>query len=420
MQHIEALLRKGIGLDAASIGSSLIERTVRLRMKLHGLKSATDYQQMLLHSPDEFNELIEAVVVTETWFFRDREPFNAFTAIAVGEWLPKHPDEPIRILSVPCSSGEEPYSLAMCLLDAGVPQERFQIDAVDISQNALLRAERGIYGKNSFRGLDLSFRDRHFTELKEGYALNPIVRQQVNFQRDNVLDDGFLAQSPPYDFIFCRNLLIYFDRTTQVLALAKLHRLLTADGTLFVGPAELPLVAESGFTSASLPHAFACRKTGDTAVSTPPRPRRKRRLVFPPKPVASVPASNGLGANPSEGSRPAGRTHQTASLLLARRLADSGQLDEAAALCQAHLTQHQDCAEAYYLLGLVKDANDNPAAMELYRKALYLDPNHYETLVHAALWSERNGDPAAAQAFKRRAERAAQLHNPSADEQART
>lgn len=414
MQHIEALLRKGIGLDAASIGSSLIERTVRLRMKLHGLKSTTDYRQMLHDSPEEFNELIEAVVVTETWFFRDREPFNAFTAIAVGEWLPKHTEEPMRILSVPCSSGEEPYSLAMCLLDAGVPQECFQIDAVDISQNALARATRAIYGKNSFRGLDISFRDRHFAEVKEGYALNAIVRQQVNFQRDNVLDDGFLANSVAYDFIFCRNLLIYFDRATQVLALAKLHRLLAPDGMLFVGPAELPLVAESGFTSANLPHAFACRKASGTTTPAQPRPRKKQRPLISPKPVAPPNSSNGFTPAPTTASR---GVHHAASLRLARRLADSGQLEEAAALCQAHLTQHQDCAEAYYLLGLVKDATDHPDAMELYRKALYLDPNHYETLVHAALWLEKNGDATTAQTFKRRAERAATFRSISEQDQ---
>lgn len=411
MQHIEALLRKGIGLDAASIGSSLIERTVRLRMKQLGLHATDDYEQMLLRSPAEFNELIEAIVVTETWFFRDREPFNAFTAIAVGEWLPRHPDEPLRILSVPCSSGEEPYSLAMCLLDAGVPQERFQIDAVDISQNALQRATRALYGKNSFRGQDLSFRDRHFTERKDGFMLSPIVRQQVNFQRDNVLDDGFLANNGTYDFIFCRNLLIYFDRATQVLTLAKLHRLLAADGMLFVGPAELPLVAESGFASANLPHAFACRKAGSTVAPPPLRPRKKKRLLTPPPPLVPPPAGSERAAAPAH----ARASHNAASLHLARRLADSGQLEEAAALCQTHLTQHQDCAEAYYLLGLVRDAKDHPAAMEFYRKALYLDPNHYETLVHAALWSERNGDLTAAQSFKRRAERAASLRQNSTD-----
>src|SRR5690606_5136119 len=76
MQHIEALLRKEIGLDAASIGSSLIERTVRLRMKQHGLKRFFDYGKLLQESRTELNQLIEAVVVTETWFFRDREPFT--------------------------------------------------------------------------------------------------------------------------------------------------------------------------------------------------------------------------------------------------------------------------------------------------------------------------------------------------------
>lgn len=416
MQRIEALLRKGIGLDAASIGSPLIERTVRARMKTLGLDSTAEYERMLLHSAAEFDELIEAVVVTETWFFRDREPFNAFTLIAAGEWLPQHPDEPMRILSVPCSSGEEPYSLAMCLLDAGVAQERFQIDAVDISQNALLRAARGIYGKNSFRGQELAFRDRHFTEVKDGFALSAIVRQQVNFQRDNVLDDGFMVDRPPYDFIFCRNLLIYFDRATQDLTLAKLHRLLAADGMLFVGPAELPLVAERGFASANLPHVFACRKASDTAAPQQPRPRKKITSTIAPEPDAPPNTVPDLGAANSADSD---RDHNIATLLLARRLADSGQLDEAAALCQAHLAQHQDCAEAYYLLGLVKDATDHPEAIELYRKALYLDPNHYETLVHAALWLEKHGDLSTALAFKRRAERAAPQRNISADEPAK-
>lgn len=407
MQRIEALLRKQIGLDAASIGSSLIERTIRLRMKLYGLRQLEEYNQLLLDSEHEFNELIEAVVVTETWFFRDREPFNTFTKFAVEEWLPRHAEGAMRILSVPCSSGEEPYSLAMALLDAGVASERFQIDAVDISTNAIARAQRAIYGKNSFRGKDLSFRDRHFVAIKEGFVLNPEVRRHVAFARDNVLDDGFLSGHPPYDFIFCRNLLIYFDRATQILTLTKLHRLLAGDGVLFVGPAELPLVNESGFTSASLPHAFACRKTND-AVGPPLRaPRRKRKTASDPMSPAtgskpSLPSPGRSGRSPVDSAA----AETTAPLQQARQLADSGRLDEAATICEAHLAQNGMSAEAYYLLGLVKDATDDPQAIAFYRKALYLEPDHYETLVHAALWLERNGDTLGARAFKRRAERA--------------
>jgi chemotaxis protein methyltransferase WspC len=402
MHRIEALLRKEIGLDAASIGSALIERTIRLRMKQHGWKNIADYAQHLRDSPVEFHELIEAVVVTETWFFRDREPFNAFTQFAVGEWLPRHAAGAMRILSVPCSSGEEPYSLAMALLDAGVPPERFKIDAVDISLNALIRATRGVFGKNSFRGKDLTFRERHFVAVKDGYALNPSVRQHVNFQRDNVLDDGFLSGAAPYDFIFCRNLLIYFDRATQILTLAKLHRLLAPDGVLFVGPAEVPLVGASGFTSANLPHAFACLKTNGASTPPPRPPRRKKRLTLNGQPP--VPPSRADLAPPSAIAPEA--NHHDAPLKLARELADSGRLAEAATLCEAHLTRNGTSAEAYYLLGLVKDAADDPAAITFYRKALYLDPNHYETLVHAAVYLERTGDAAAAAPFKRRAARA--------------
>ena len=409
MQRIESLLRKEIGLDAASIGSSVIERTIRLRMKQHGLKHVQAYRELLGESPEELRELIEAVVVTETWFFRDREPFNAFVQIALTEWLPRNPAGPLRTLSVPCSSGEEPYSLAMALLDAGVPDTRFAIDAVDISTNALARAEKGVYGKNSFRGRDLAFRDRHFRESNDGLELNPSVRATVKFRRDNILDDGFLAGSAPYDFVFCRNLLIYFDRSTQVLVLEKLQRLLARDGVLFVGPAEMPLATEGGFVSANLPLAFACRKF--SAPVHAPKPRQR----------TSETGRSDTGKPVSGKSKPAQFTdtlqrrlpspahlvdHVPTDLEVARQLADSGRIEEAAAICETYLTKHGASAAAYYLLGLMKDASDDPEAITFSRKALYLEPNHYEALVHVALWLEKVGDVIGARPFKRRAERA--------------
>lgn len=410
MQRIEALLRKEIGLDAASIGSSVIERTIRLRMKQHGLKKTEDYRDHLDSSPDELRELIEAVVVTETWFFRDREPFAAFVQLVLTGWFPRHANGGVRVLSVPCSSGEEPYSLAMALLDAGVPDNRFAIDAVDISTNALARAERAVYGKNSFRGRDLAFRGRYFQHTKDGFELNAPVRRSVKFQHDNILDNGFLAGSAPYDFIFCRNLLIYFDRATQITTLAKLHRLLADDGMLFVGPAEMPLVSESGFASANLPLAFACRKAnGDSAPPNQPRRRKKSsrailddatRVLKSNRELLVVEATNGTVATAHVSD------HASSTLEVARQLADTGRLEEAVAICEANLAKEGPSAEAYYLLGLVKDASDDPEAIMFYRKALYLEPNHYEALVHIALWLEKTGDANGARPFKRRAERA--------------
>jgi len=412
MYQVENLLRETMGLDAASIGSSLIERTVRLRMKSRRLKRLEEYRRLLESSPAELNELIESVVVTETWFFRDREPFAAFTRLVMHEWLPGHPFGLLRLLSIPCASGEEPYSMAMALLDAGLPADRFQIDAVDISTRALARAERGVYGKNSFRTPDLDFRNRYFHPVKDGYRLDESVRGKVFFKRGNLLEEKSLAESGIYDFIFCRNLLIYFDRPTQAKALQKLDRLLTPGGLCFVGPAELPLVTNSGFVSANIPMAFACRK-----VDSLPAPRSERRQPqFKP---ANLPRGQTVTARPSVLPPPRGPAKPAPEwqprvtkavqhkLEAAQSLADAGKLTEAAELCQAQLREQGPSAQTYYLLGLVRDAGgETSQAVTCYRKALYLEPNHQEALLQLALLAEKDGDPDKAHLLRQRARRA--------------
>src|SRR5438552_199608 len=168
MKQIEKMLRDKIGLDAATIGSSVIERAVRLRMKSCNVRKSKEYQELLSSSDTEWQELLESVVITETWFFRDLQPFLTLARLVSEEWLPSHPARKAKILSLPCSSGEEPYSIAMALLDKGVPRERFEIDGVDLSARAVARGERGIFKKNSFRGQQLAFRDRYFQLTKDG------------------------------------------------------------------------------------------------------------------------------------------------------------------------------------------------------------------------------------------------------------
>src|SRR6187401_1834419 len=140
MTRIEQLLRERIGLDSGTIGASSIHRLVRLRMKTLGISDLAVYAKLVQESVPEWNELLESIVVKETWFFRDGEPFDAFVRLVREHWLPNEPIRPVRVLSVPCSSGEEPYSLAMALLDAGVPRERFRIEAADISARSITRA----------------------------------------------------------------------------------------------------------------------------------------------------------------------------------------------------------------------------------------------------------------------------------------
>jgi chemotaxis protein methyltransferase WspC len=411
MKGIESLLRKTIGLDASTIGSTLVERTVRLRMKALGLATPEEYENLLNSSRVEWNELVETVLVTETWFFRDSEPFDAFTRLALEEWLVPERAASLRVLSIPCSSGEEPYSLVMALQDAGVPPGRFQIDAVDISRRALSIARRGVYGKNSFRGKELGYRNRFFHPIKGGFLLDQSVRKCVHFYQDNLLRDGFLAEKGGYDVIFCRNLLIYFDEATRQEALRKIDRLLAPGGVVFVGAAELPLVTQQGFISANIPMAFACRKPGQNLA------RLNGRLspLQPSKPAAASKTSSAIGqvqpmpmAVVRVQERPPANFKVPAdgSLEAARLMADAGRLKEAAEICETHLRTQCACAQAYYLLGLIRDAANDPGAADCYRKALYLEPGHYETLLQMALLAQKTGDPSRARAFRNRALRA--------------
>ena len=129
--HIEALLKERIGLDASTVGTGMIERAVRERLATSAAPDHHAYWNLLHSHPDELQALIEAVVVPETWFFRHREALMAlgrFAAMRVFGDARGHAGEgPLRILSVPCSTGEEPYSIVMALLDAGVPEQRFQV-----------------------------------------------------------------------------------------------------------------------------------------------------------------------------------------------------------------------------------------------------------------------------------------------------
>ena len=263
LADFEDLLKRAIGLSAASIGSPMIARAVRARLSVCRLDDPLAYLARVRASETELQELIEAVIVPETWFFRDRESFAALARLGY-EHSQRSREGVLSVLSLPCSTGEEPYSMAMALLDAGVGADRFHVDAVDVSARALAHAGPAVYGKNSFRGDDLTFRDRHFETTAQGHRLSDHVRRQVRFQPGNLFAADVLPGLAVYDVIFCRNVLIYFDRPTQDRAIAVLNRLLRADGTLFVAPAETALPTSHGLVSTSEPLAFAFRKAAAT------------------------------------------------------------------------------------------------------------------------------------------------------------
>jgi chemotaxis protein methyltransferase WspC len=411
VEEIKQLLKSRMGLHSATVGSGTVVQAVAQRMRDCGIDDTGDYFRMLQHSGTELDALIEAVVIPETWFYRDLHPFAAFCAWLKENWLPCNTPVPLRLLSVPCSTGEEPYSLAMCLSDIGLPATAAHVDGVDISHRNIEKAQRGVYGSNSFRGTDLAFRDRYFTTKNQRYRLSEEIRQRVSFERANILDDGFLQQRPPYHVIFCRNLLIYFDRPTQNAAIERLEQLLTADGVLFLGHSETSLLLDRDFSPLGYPRCFAfrrgrhshCEDGGQAPPAGRPRAHKPRRQQ-PRRPQAED-TPRPFSDHAATALPPVEDDSETL-LQQAFQLADQGHLDEAALRCETLLQRPRHQADAHYLLGLIRDATGNRRAAEQHlRKAVYLNPDHYEALAHLGVICQQNGDTTGAQRFRQRADR---------------
>jgi chemotaxis protein methyltransferase WspC len=412
MNRIQDLLREVIGLHAANVGPEFVNQAIEAGMRRHGLCEPQAYLALLRKSPAAWNSLVESVVVAETWFLRDREVFRAFANFVKDEWLPRHPSGLMRVLSAPCSTGEEAYSIAMTLLESNLPSGRFCIDALDISSSAIASAQRAEYGNNSFRGKDLDFRAWHFHPIHNNYRVNLNVHKCVRFRVANLLEGDFNIWHEKYDFVFCRNLLIYFDRPTQARLLKKLQSWLSDAGVLFVGAAEVPIAARNGFASANVPFSFACRKTPETnfVQEKPKRPYSAPAKKYIPEIARSSPPALAYEEyaklHPGFFSPVTVAFDESTNLQKARQLAERGQMAAAASICESYLRENGVSAQAFYLLGLMRNAaGADSEASEYYRKALYLEPDHYDTLIQWASLAKKNGDVQHARLLNERAER---------------
>ncbi|KRB05370.1 MULTISPECIES: CheR family methyltransferase [unclassified Pseudomonas] len=410
-QRFFDFLKETIGLDVTSVGPAIIERAVRQRSIVAQAVSADEYWRTLLGSRDEQQALIEAVIVPETWFFRYPESFVTLAKLASKRLAEINNLRALRILSLPCSTGEEPYSIAMALLDAGLKPHQFKVDGLDVSPLSVEKARRALYGKNSFRGDDIAFRDRHFIAEGESYRLDQRVLEQVRLQVGNLLDPALLAGEPPFDFVFCRNLLIYFDQPTQKQVFEVLKCLTHVDGVLFIGPAEGSLLGRLGMRSIGIPQSFAFSRQG-TADPDPlpvfvpaPLPVPQPLRNPPPAPVRSRPFAQVAPLRPA----PANSGSDTAALLAnIAVLADEGKSAEARAACESYLRSHEPVAQVFYWLGLLSDVAGNTLeAQGFYRKALYLEPQHPEALMHLAGLLQAQGDAMGARRLQERAARSA-------------
>jgi chemotaxis protein methyltransferase WspC len=423
-QQIEWLLAKTIGLSAQIVGSKMIAQAIQTRMAKCGITDEQTYWQLLQSTTTEWEQLLAMVLVPETWFFRNQATFSFLSQYVKSNWL--SPPQHRRILSVPCSTGEEPYSIAITCLEAGLAGHQFQIDAVDINPTALEQAQQGIYPPTAFRGqIDTTLQQRYFVPTAEGYQIRAKVQNSVRFMKGNLLEPQFLQAQAPYDLIFCRNLLIYWEEPARQIGIKQLQRLLSNQSILLVGHAEANYFYQHGFEKNDLVGAFSCRRRHHSATKTlvieppisNPAPQRFSQLVSTfskplklVKPVTTTPSSDRNQTQPSSKSESPWQTNKTKSaedwLNIAQQAADRGQLTQAFNLCKKCLDKQLDNVKALFLMGIICQALGwNSKAEDYFNKTVYLQPNHTDALNYLAGLVEYRGDKEQALHLRRRVQR---------------
>ncbi len=447
MTHAALSERKDKTVDLACFKELLLqscghgfeqEREQALATALHRRMAARkttrheSYHACLLHDREELLRLTELLTVNETYFFREPGHLNLI-AERLPQLLRGREERPIRILSAGCSTGEEPYSIAMILRERFGPEGagQFAITGVDIDSTVIASAREGIYGESSFRGMDNTLLARYFTPLAAGkLRIAEEIRGQVSFEVVNLLGPDYPPAMLAPDIILYRNVSIYFPGQVQRQIFHKLAELLVEGGCLLVGASEtmhhdlgiLSLVQEDSlfFYRKDLRQGGKGR---GAASGYSPAPERERRPA--PRPPAS-PASKGEARPiPAPAEREAcfatalalAREHKPeealalldaiiaqeptrtqAHLLKAKLLLNADRFAEVAALC--HLVRELDalCPESYLLLGMVaRHQGGDEEALTRFREALYLDHSCWLAHFYAAELHYRLGDEKRAQ-----------------------
>jgi chemotaxis protein methyltransferase CheR len=290
-------LRRSSGLVMEQSKKYLVESRVMpivRREKLSGL----DELVLLLQkgsSPKLAKDVIEAMTINETYFFRDKSPFDQFRSVMLPAVIAARQNEKrLRIWSAAASTGQEAYSLAMILDEnaARMPGWKIEIVGTDLSDQVLEKARKGVYSQFEVqRGLPTPMLLRHFNQIGDSWQISDAMRAKVSFRQLNLLSDFTVLGR--FDIIFCRNVLIYFDAARKNDILNRMSRILAPDGFLTLGASESLIGLKTDLVSNAEHRGIFTRASGSMAASAPSSPFALRTDAPPP---ATLPTSFGAAA----------------------------------------------------------------------------------------------------------------------------
>jgi chemotaxis protein methyltransferase CheR len=273
-EYLRKFLKDNSGLDLSADKQYLIESRLLPLARKAGLSGITELVQKLQGgSRTLITDVVEAMTTNETFFFRDKVPFDHFRDHIMPEVIKaRAARRSVRIWCAAGSTGQEPYSLAMCLKEMGAALTgwRVEIIATDLSQEVLEKAKAGVYSQFEVqRGLPIQMLVKYFKQTGETWQINPELRAMIQHRQLNLLHD--FAQLGTFDVIFCRNVLIYFDQDTKINIFNRLARQIEPDGFLVLGAAETvvgltdtfrPIPERRGLYKPNDPRAAAAKPAG--------------------------------------------------------------------------------------------------------------------------------------------------------------
>ncbi|HEX9162561.1 MAG TPA: protein-glutamate O-methyltransferase CheR [Thermoanaerobaculia bacterium] len=253
------------GMFFADTSKYLLQKRLSPRARELNFDSFQKYFYFLQYdarAEAEFDQIFDLITTNETYFFREPAQLTAFVEEIVPEVLARKPVKRIRMWSAGCSSGEEPYSIAMLLTEARMFRDvAFEIFASDLNQQVLAKARKGQYRENSFRATDPALRDRYFTHEADGsWRVSDDIRNRVSFGRLNIYDGARVALLGTLDVVFCRNVIIYFDDASKKAVINNFYQRLSDGGYLLLGHSESLISLSTQFKLRHLKHDMVYQK----------------------------------------------------------------------------------------------------------------------------------------------------------------
>ncbi len=412
IEDIVKYLQFKMGMNPDSVGHGTMKKAIYTAMHEKKIDNIDCYYQLIDNEPEVLQALIDGVIIPETSFFRDKNPFISLKEHLAGfkSRLCEF-DEPLKILSIPSSTGEEPYSIAMTCLEAGLKHSEFEIHAYDISQRVLDIAQKGIFSEYSFRGCDPLYKSRYFSYQDEQYKIDENLQNTVSFFLGNLISEGFVTQvAQRYHIVFCRNLLIYFDRPTKRKAIGVVSLLLHDDGLLVVGHADTAILPSLGYKSFSQRFSFAYVKSdsehkecereqysiiqrGKELIESLSAVRKSTSMALSPPPPLPAVIDKGEVADRD--------TYQKIEELISEK-----KFKEAKNLCYQQLMGMGSEGVIEHYLGSISFHQGEMVEAEVhFKKAIYLQPNDAIALHFLANIRHLCGDKLASLRYEQRAER---------------